>query len=121
MAHPETNTVTRLDYCQYLFSSQINYPLTNFAEHVETLSHDMVNRYLQDEKLTPAVVWEHTKGCISSLLNVIEQHSIEYCRWSDGFFMRLTTKQAEGMDFPDTLLHLNLSFVDRERHHALAV
>jgi hypothetical protein len=27
------NTVTRLDYCQYLFVSQINYTLTNFADH----------------------------------------------------------------------------------------
>jgi hypothetical protein len=61
MARPKTNKVTRLDYCQYLFSSQINYTLTNFAEHVETLSHDMVNRYLRDEKLTPTLVWEHAK------------------------------------------------------------
>lgn len=45
MARPKTHKVTRLDYCQYLFSSQINYTLTNFSEHVETLSHDMVNRY----------------------------------------------------------------------------
>ena len=33
--------------------SQINYPLTNFANHTETFSHDAVRRYLAGEKLTP--------------------------------------------------------------------
>ncbi len=69
MGRPKTNKVTRLYYCQYLFSSQINYTLTNFAKHVETLSHDMVNRYLRDEKLTPMLVWGHTKGDIKQSKN----------------------------------------------------
>lgn len=43
---------TKLDYCQYLLSSQINYTLTNLAEHLETVSHDQINRYLRREKLT---------------------------------------------------------------------
>ena len=37
--------VTRLDYCQYLLVSQINYTLTNFADHCEQFSHDAINRY----------------------------------------------------------------------------
>ena len=69
MTRSKTNKVTRLDYCPYLFSSQINYTLTNFAEHVETLSHDMVNRYLRDETLPPALAWEHTKGNIKQSKN----------------------------------------------------
>ena len=44
---------TRLDYCQYLVSSQLNYALTNFAEHSLRFSHDQLNRYLRDDKLTP--------------------------------------------------------------------
>lgn len=36
--------VTRLDYCQHLLVSQINYTLTNFAEHSEQFSHDAINR-----------------------------------------------------------------------------
>ena len=36
--------VTRLDYCQYLLVSQINYTLTNFADHCEQFSHDAINR-----------------------------------------------------------------------------
>jgi hypothetical protein len=52
---------TRLDYCQYLVSSQINYTLTNFAEHSSKFSHDRLNRLLRDDKLTPRLVWEQTK------------------------------------------------------------
>jgi hypothetical protein len=53
---------TRLDYCQYLVSSQINYTLTNFADHSLKFSHDQLNRYLRDDKLTPRLVWEQTRG-----------------------------------------------------------
>ncbi len=55
---------TRLDYCPYLVSSQINYTLTNFAEHSLKFSHDQLNRYLRDDKLTPRLGWEQTKGQI---------------------------------------------------------
>ena len=55
-------TVTRLDYCQYLLSSQINYTLTNFADHTDKFSHDTINRYLAGEKITPHLVWENVKG-----------------------------------------------------------
>ncbi|NJL21808.1 MAG: transposase [Leptolyngbyaceae cyanobacterium SM1_3_5] len=51
--------VTRLDYCQYLLVSQINYTLTNFADHSERFSHDQINRYLAGEKITPRLVWEN--------------------------------------------------------------
>jgi hypothetical protein len=34
--------VSRLDYCQYLLVSQINYTLTNFADHCERFSPDAV-------------------------------------------------------------------------------
>jgi len=55
---------TRLDYCQYLVSSQINYTLTNFADHSRKFSHDQLNRLLRDDKLTPRLVWEQTRGQI---------------------------------------------------------
>jgi hypothetical protein len=53
------DAVTRLDYCQYLLVSQINYTLTNFADHNERFSHDQINRYLSGEKITPRLVWEN--------------------------------------------------------------
>ena len=46
---------TRLDYCQYLLSTPINYTLTHFADHSETFSHDQINRYLAGTRLPPAV------------------------------------------------------------------
>jgi hypothetical protein len=54
--------ITRLAYCQYLLVSQINYTLTHFADHCETLSHDAINRYLGGEKMTPRLVWDNVRG-----------------------------------------------------------
>lgn len=54
--------VTRLDYCQYLLVSQINYTLTNFADHCEQFSHDAINRYLRGERITPRLVWENVRS-----------------------------------------------------------
>ena len=50
-------TPTRLDYCQYLLSSQINYTLTNFADHSQHFSHGMTNRYLAAGRITPNLTW----------------------------------------------------------------
>lgn len=59
-----TKRITRLDYCQFLLSSHINYTLTYFADHSETYSHDRINRYLRDDKLTPRLLWEQAQGDI---------------------------------------------------------
>lgn len=50
---------SKLDYCQYLLSSQINYTITNLAEHIKKISHDQINRYLRTEKLSPRLLWEN--------------------------------------------------------------
>jgi hypothetical protein len=60
-------TVTRVEYCQYLLVSQINYTLTNFADHTEKFSHDAINRYLAGEKITPHLVWENVKGQVEQI------------------------------------------------------
>ena len=52
---------TRLDYCQYLLSSPINYTLTHLADHSQQFSHDMINRYLAGERIRPRLVWENVK------------------------------------------------------------
>ena len=54
--------VTRLDYCQYLLVSQINYTLTNFADHSEKFTHDAINRYLQGQRITPRLVWDNVES-----------------------------------------------------------
>lgn len=54
--------VTRLNYCQFLVSTQINYTLTYFAGHTTGFSHDAVNAYLERDEITPRLLWEQVKG-----------------------------------------------------------
>jgi len=68
---------TKLDYCQYLLSSQINYTLTNLAEHLEQISHDKINGYLKSEKLTPRLLWDNVKNIIEINENAyLVQHGV---------------------------------------------
>lgn len=63
----KTKRPTRLDYCQYLLVSQINYTITNYADHTEKqMSHDAINRYLREDRLTSRLVWEHARGQIQA-------------------------------------------------------
>jgi hypothetical protein len=63
MARPKTQ-FSKLDYCQYLLSTQTNYTLTNYAEHKTKVSHDLVNLFLKTEHLTASDVWRHVKSNI---------------------------------------------------------
>jgi len=60
---------TKLDYCQYLLSSPINYTVTNLADHLEDVSHDQINRYQRGEKLTPRLLWDNVKGLLQASQN----------------------------------------------------
>lgn len=51
----------RLDYCQFLISSQINYTQTYLADHSEHYSHDSMNRFLRLDTLTPRTLWENVR------------------------------------------------------------
>jgi hypothetical protein len=55
---------TKLDYCQYLLSSQVNYTLTNLAEHLKSFSHDTINRYLKGQKLSPRLLFEQVQPLV---------------------------------------------------------
>ena len=52
---------SKLDYCQFLIGSQVNYTLTNLADHLQSWSHDTINRYLRGENLTPRLLWENAR------------------------------------------------------------
>ena len=56
------NKMTCVDYCQYLLSTQINYTLTNYADHSSKFSHDKINRFLRDEKITPRQIWDNVES-----------------------------------------------------------
>jgi len=84
-------SVTRLDYCQYLLVSQINYTLTHFADHCERFNHDAINRYWRGERITPRLIWENVRAQV------------------------VTTAQGY-IVFDDTVLDKNASFaIDRVR------
>jgi hypothetical protein len=53
---------TRLDYCQFLLSSQINYTLTHLAAHTTAFSHDAATRYLAGNHVTPRTLWARVRG-----------------------------------------------------------
>lgn len=56
--------MSTLAYCQFLLSTQINYTLTYFADHVKEFSHDRINRHLRGERLRPHMVWDNVKDDI---------------------------------------------------------
>jgi hypothetical protein len=39
---------TKINYCQYLLSSQTNYTITNLAEHLQDVSHDRILHCILD-------------------------------------------------------------------------
>ena len=82
---------TRRDYCQFLISTQTNYTQTYFANQHEHFSHDAINRYLNDDKINPEIVWEQVKGMIDpdpdaylvfddSVLDKSHSHKIDLVR-----------------------------------------
>jgi hypothetical protein len=86
-----SNKVSRLDYCQYLLVSQINYTLTNFADHCERFSHDAINRFLRGERITPRLIWDNVRSQLvltergylvfdDTVLDKNYSHSIELVR-----------------------------------------
>jgi len=84
--------MNRVGYSQFLLSSQTNYTLTYFAEHVAEVSHDAINRYLAKDKLSPALLWEHVANDVitsehgyfifdDTVLDKNSSEHIEIARW----------------------------------------
>lgn len=93
MAHP-----TRLDYCQYLLSSPINYTLTHFADHSEGFNHDMINRYLSGDRIAPRLIWDHVN--VAWLVLCVTTSDVPF---SFGFDLsRLHIKQDDPFIKPNT-------------------
>jgi len=66
-------------------ATQINYTLTNFAEHSSKFSHDKINGFLRGEKITPRLIWENVES-------------------------QLITSKSAYLIFDDTVLDKNFSF-----------
>ena len=85
------SSITRLDYCQFLLSPQINYTLTYFAEHSRRFSHDLANRYLAGERITPRLVWENVRGQDSFSNRFVGE-------WT--YILELAAERCRGADAP---------------------
>ena len=79
---------TKLNYCQYLLSSQINYTLTNLAEHLDNFSHDTINRYLKSERITPTLLWDNVK-------HLLHKHEKAYLIFDDTVLDKKYAKKIE--------------------------
>lgn len=90
--------VTRLDYCQYLLVSQINYTLTNFADHSEQFSHDAINRYLRGERLRPGLVWDNVESQIVRTPNGYIVFDDTVLDKNHSFAIELVRRQYSGND-----------------------
>lgn len=88
---------TRIDYCQFLLSSQVNFTLTHHADHHAHFSHDALNRYLSGEKLTSQLIFEKVRSQIvfspnrylifdDSVLDKNFSTQIEFVRWQPSNF-----------------------------------
>ena len=56
---------TRRDYCQFILSTQTNYTQTYMADHHQYFSHDSINRYLLDDRVSPSTAWAAIKNAIN--------------------------------------------------------
>ncbi len=78
-----SNQITRLEYCQYLLVTQINYTLTNFADHSSKFSHDKINRFLKGEKITPRSIWDNQElagGKTIKIKDWTKEHKVKLFR-----------------------------------------
>ena len=89
----------QLNSCQYLLSSSINYTLTHLADHVETISQDLINRYLRKEKLTPKLLWENVAHLIAAHVdcNLIFDDTVLDKRYGED--IELTRRQYSGNEY----------------------
>jgi hypothetical protein len=87
---------TKLDYCQYLLSSPINYTVTNLANHLDGISHDRINRYLRGEKLTPRLLWDNVKPLLQACENAYVLFDDTVLDKRYGTAIELTRRQYSG-------------------------
>jgi len=72
----QSMSFSKLDYCQFLLNSQVNYTLTHLADHLQRFSHDTINRYLRGAKLRPRHLWEQVQP-------LLETHPDAYLVYDD--------------------------------------
>jgi DDE superfamily endonuclease len=88
--------VTKKQYVEYLLSTPKNYTCTYLAEHLEDVSHDVINDFLREKRFMPREVWRLVKDRIedSKAAFLIVDDSVHDKRYSR--FIELGRAQDSG-------------------------
>jgi hypothetical protein len=71
-----------------LLSSQVNYTLTNLADHLQKISHDTINRFLQKKEITTDELWTNVQ-------NLIKIHPDAYLIFDDTVLDKRASQNIE--------------------------
>ena len=88
--------ITKKQYVEYLVSTPKNCTCTYLAEHLEDVSHDVVNDFLHQKRYLPREVWKLVKDRIedSKAAFLLVDDSVQDKRYSR--FMELVRAQYSG-------------------------
>lgn len=59
------NKINKELYCQFLLGAQNNFTMTAMAELLPDLTHDTINRWATEVKLTPKILWKYTESLMN--------------------------------------------------------
>jgi len=90
--------ISKKQYVEYLLSTPFNYTCTNLADHLDGVSHDVVNDFLRQEPLRPRQLWELVRGRIQDSRDafLIADDSVQDKRYSR--FSELVKWQYSGAE-----------------------
>lgn len=90
--------ITKKQYVEYLVSTPRNCTCTSLAEHLEDVSHDVVNDFLYQKRFLPREVWKVVKDRIedSKEAFLLVDDSVQDKRYSR--FMELVRAQYSGTE-----------------------
>jgi hypothetical protein len=88
--------ITKKQYVEYLVSTPKNCTCTYLAEHLEGVSHDVVNDFLRQKRFLPREVWRLVKDRLEDSKNafLLVDDSVHDKRYSR--FMELVRAQYRG-------------------------
>ncbi len=90
--------ISKKQYVEYLLSTPFNYTCTHLADHLDGVSHDVVNDFLRQEHLRPRQLWELVRGRIEDSPDafLIADDSVQGKRYSR--FIELVKWQYSGAE-----------------------
>jgi len=90
--------ISKKQYVEYLLSTPFNYTCTNLADHLDGVSHDVVNDFLRERHLRPRELWELVRSRIADGPEafLIVDDSVQDKRYSR--FMELVKYQYSGAE-----------------------